>query len=65
MCLILAKVCGHSLAELADKVLATFIFQHETQNIQSFRRDKTHMDRHEVHQTLDVRQHKEGRELLL
>jgi hypothetical protein len=46
MCLILAKVCGHSLAELADKVLATFIFQHETQNIQSFRR--LDMNTHEL-----------------
>ena len=43
LCLILAKVCGHSLAKPADKVLAIFIFQHETQNIQSFRqRNKTH-----------------------
>jgi hypothetical protein len=57
LCLILAKACGHSLAKPADKVLTIFIFQHETQNIQSFRqRNKTHMNRHVkrlVHQTLD------------
>jgi hypothetical protein len=35
LCLILAKASGHSLAEPADKSI--FIFQHETQNIQSFR----------------------------
>ena len=69
MCLILAKVYGHSLAKRADKVLAIFIFQHETQNIQSFtQQNETHMNQHvnrPVHQTLDVRQHKESRELLL
>jgi hypothetical protein len=41
LCLILAKACGHSLAEPADKVLAIFIFQHETQNIQMTRHEHT------------------------
>ena len=51
--------CGplFCFAEPADKVLAIFIFQHETQNIQSFRqRNKTHMNQNRnepVHQTLD------------
>ena len=57
LCLILAKACGHSLAKPEDKVLAIFTFQHETQNIQSFRqRNKTHMNQNinePVHQTLD------------
>jgi hypothetical protein len=57
LCLVLAKECGHSLAKPADKVLAIFIFQHEAQNIQSFRQqNKTQMHRHvngPVHQTLD------------
>ena len=57
LCLILAKACGHSLAKPADKVLAIFIFQHETQNIQSFRQldTNTYGLTHErtVHQTLD------------
>ena len=57
LCLILAKACGHSLAKPPDKVLAIFIFQHETQNIQSFtQQNETHMNQHvnrPVHQTLD------------
>ena len=71
LCLILTKVCGHSLPEPADKVLAIFIFQHETQNIQTLR--QLEMTRHELtHKRtsapeirLDVRQHKLGRERLL
>lgn len=46
LCLILAKECGHSLAEPADKVLAIFIFQREAQNIQLFRRQD--MNTHEL-----------------
>jgi hypothetical protein len=58
LCLILAKVWPRSgFTGPADKVLAIFIFQHEIQNIQSFRQqNKTHMDQHIhrlVHQTLD------------
>jgi hypothetical protein len=57
LCLILTKTCGHSLAKPADKVLLIFIFQHETQNIRSCRKqNKTHMNQHvngPVHQTLD------------
>ena len=55
-------------AEPADKVLAIFIFQHETQNIQSFRQ----LDMNTHGSTpgapdirLDIRQYTEGRELLL
>ena len=58
----------HFLAEPADKVLAIFIFQHETQNIQSFRQldTNTHgLTRGAPDIRLDIRQHKEGRELLL
>jgi hypothetical protein len=71
LCLILAKACGHSLAEPADKVLDIFIFQHETQHIWSFRQldRNTYVLTHERTSApdirLDVRQHKEGRELLL
>ena len=68
---LLAKACGHSLAKPADKVLAIFIFQHETQNIQSFRQLDTNTHGLTRERTgapdirLDIRQHKEGRELLL
>jgi hypothetical protein len=41
----LKHVATLSFAEPADKVLAIFIFQHETQNIQSFRQlDTNQMD---------------------
>jgi hypothetical protein len=63
----LKHVATLGFAEPADKVLTTFIFQHETQNIQSFRLDtNTHGLTHGAPDIrLDIRQHKECRELLL
>ena len=67
LCLILAKACGHSFAEPADKVLAIFIFQHETEHsvIQTMRQNTHGLTRGAPDIRPDIRQHKEGRELLL
>jgi hypothetical protein len=67
LCLILAKACGYSLVEPADKVLAIFIFQHDTQNIQSFIQLDMNTNGLTCQRTSapDIKQHKEGRKLLL
>ena len=58
--------CGplSDFAEPADKVLAIFIFQHETQSVIQTMKQNTHELTHEWIGAPDIRQHKEGIELL-